>query len=367
MTDPNALIDRIYEAAFVPDLWPDVLVEIGEISGTLGGGILSEDRLAPGPPNWRVAALARDAVAQHIAAGGWRTCERPAVLLDGSHCGVLVEEDHLTPQQIERDSMHHVLAPLGVGWLTGTIIPMPTGEMVSFVFLRWLESGAPGAASIAILDGLRPHLARAGLIAARLRLERARSAVAGLDAFGLPAAVLDEGGRVLVANSWFEKRHTTFLSRAHGRIALADTPANALFENALSELRQRNAAGVRSIPVSAREGRPPSIVHVLPLVREAHVTFSGADILVVATTLGAGTTVPSPRLLHALFDLSPAEARLSAALATGQSLKRTAETMGITFKTARSYLEDVFGKTGTHRQSQLVALLKTVPQVDQDA
>ena len=33
--DPQAdsgLVDRIYEAAFVPDLWPDVLGEIGTLS-----------------------------------------------------------------------------------------------------------------------------------------------------------------------------------------------------------------------------------------------------------------------------------------------------------------------------------------------
>jgi DNA-binding CsgD family transcriptional regulator len=225
---------------------------------------------------------------------------------------------------------------------------MPTGEMVSFSFERWLASGRPSAANIAILDGLRPHLARAGLIAARLRLERARSAVAALDAIGLAAAVLNSSGRILVANMLFEERRTTFIDRAHGRMAVADTAANVLFNKALAELRHGKIANVHSIPVRARDGSQPSIVHILPLVRDAHATFSGADILVVATALGVSAMIPSPKLLNALFDLSPSEARLAAAVAAGQSLKRAAQAMGITFKTARSYLEKIFRKTGTH-------------------
>jgi DNA-binding CsgD family transcriptional regulator len=60
-----------------------------------------------------------------------------------------------------------------------------------------------------------------------------------------------------------------------------------------------------------------------------------------------------------LFDLTPAEARLAAALARGLALKDAAIRQGIRFSTARSYLEGIFRKTCTNQQSQLVALLKS--------
>lgn len=60
-----------------------------------------------------------------------------------------------------------------------------------------------------------------------------------------------------------------------------------------------------------------------------------------------------------LFDLTPAEARLAAALAGGLALKEAAIRQGIRFSTARSYLEGIFRKTRTNQQSQLVALLKS--------
>lgn len=59
--------------------------------------------------------------------------------------------------------------------------------------------------------------------------------------------------------------------------------------------------------------------------------------------------------------LSPAEARLAAALVAGRELPAYAEVAGITSETARGYLKSIFGKTGTSRQSALVAALLADP------
>ncbi|MDR6873381.1 DNA-binding CsgD family transcriptional regulator [Bosea sp. BE125] len=64
--------------------------------------------------------------------------------------------------------------------------------------------------------------------------------------------------------------------------------------------------------------------------------------------------------VQSVFGLTPKEARLACSLAEGLSLKDAAQRQGIRFKTARSYLEGIFQKTGAHQQSQLVAVLKTV-------
>ena len=66
---------------------------------------------------------------------------------------------------------------------------------------------------------------------------------------------------------------------------------------------------------------------------------------------------PNASLLSKIFGLTFAEAKLAAALADGTSLEEAAEELHISRETARSQLKIVFGKTDTHRQSQLVALL----------
>lgn len=69
--------------------------------------------------------------------------------------------------------------------------------------------------------------------------------------------------------------------------------------------------------------------------------------------------LPDLTLLKRLFDLTPAEAKLASALASGGTLKDAAAIQEIRLSTARSYLENIFRKTGTRQQSQLVALLKS--------
>jgi DNA-binding CsgD family transcriptional regulator len=63
--------------------------------------------------------------------------------------------------------------------------------------------------------------------------------------------------------------------------------------------------------------------------------------------------------VRAFFDLTPKEAGLAASLASGMTLKEAAADARIQINTARSYLDSIFVKTGTHQQSQLVALLKS--------
>ena len=115
---------------------------------------------------------------------------------------------------------------------------------------------------------------------------------------------------------------------------------------------------MRSIPMPATEGRPAIVVHVLPLMRLAYDIFSGSDVLVAVTEVARDAKGPNAGLLSGLFDLTAAEARLASALAAGKTLQQAADLQGIRIATARAYLSEVFHKTGTHQQSQLVALLK---------
>ena len=235
---------------------------------------------------------------------------------------------------------------------------MPSGELVAFVFHKWARDGNFGTDDIRKLDLLYPHLARAGLVAVRLGLERAQATVSALQAIGLPAAVLTASGRVLAANTLLEGMPSLFLPVAHGGMAIGDAPANALFQQAI--VRHRHDLVVRSVPISAKEDRPALVVHMLPLRRAAHDIFSGADILVAATAVSASAMVPSPTILTGLFDLTPAEAKLATALTAGRSLKAAAADNGVTFSTARTYLDRIYRKTGVNQQGQLVALLKSV-------
>jgi DNA-binding CsgD family transcriptional regulator len=67
--------------------------------------------------------------------------------------------------------------------------------------------------------------------------------------------------------------------------------------------------------------------------------------------------VPETARLRAEFGLTKAEARLALRLAEGSSLASAAQAFDVKLTTIRSQLQQVFAKTGTSRQSELVAML----------
>lgn len=360
---PRDLVDRIYEAAFVPDLWPSVLEGLSALSDSASGAVLVF--AGRQPPRWRATEIVQESLHEFCTTDAWQRSERAPYFIKRLPAGFECDIDYLTPEQLERDSVNSNLRALGLGWQLGTMVPMPSGEKVAFTFERRLGDGRHEPAAIAALDGLRPHLARAGLLAARLGLERARTAVAKLDAIGLPAAVLTASGRVLAVNGLVETLASVLLPTANGGLAIADLAANVLFRAAITASRDLNKALVRSIPVPADEDREAVILHLLPLRGAAHDIFSGAAVLLIATPLSMAAMVPDIVLLHGLFDLSPAEARLATGLASGRTLKEAAAEQGIRVSTARAYMNAIFHKTGTRQQSQLVALLKSTQPMPQ--
>jgi DNA-binding CsgD family transcriptional regulator len=67
--------------------------------------------------------------------------------------------------------------------------------------------------------------------------------------------------------------------------------------------------------------------------------------------------LPPDARLRCTFGLTKAEARLAMHLATGRSLACAAEAFGVRRSTLRSQLAQVYGKTNTNRQIELVALI----------
>ena len=64
-------------------------------------------------------------------------------------------------------------------------------------------------------------------------------------------------------------------------------------------------------------------------------------------------------LLRCHFGLTPAEARLALHLVAGETLRSAAVKLSISYETARTQLKNIFSKTGTCRQAELVIVIVT--------
>lgn len=104
------------------------------------------------------------------------------------------------------------------------------------------------------------------------------------------------------------------------------------------------------------EQGPQRITLVVTPLQGAGVGSMAQGVLVTLHDWSWGTQI-SDDLLKTLFDLTDAEATVAAKLVSGQSLSDIAVTSGRSRETIKYHLNNIFRKTGTRRQGELVSLL----------
>jgi DNA-binding CsgD family transcriptional regulator len=350
--ETGALIDRIYEAAVVTPLWPDLLEALGQAVKGNGGALFAVcDGYLRG-----ISSPGHNVAMELFMKGDWRERDRTlprAYAL--KYPGFVTDAELLTEAELQQDEVYNdFYRKHGLDYRAGTIIPMPIGDSVAITIFRNGEQGPMTPDAVAWLDSLRPHLARASMTANRIGLERALAKTAAMQAIGLPSAVLDRRGRIVTTNSLFNSLvPTLFQDRLH-RIAVADAAADALLADALAAISMSHKAC--SIPVKASGDRLPMILHLVPIRGAAHDIFVQSSVLLIATPINR-VAVPTAEVLQGLFDLTPMEARIARGVAEAHSLEAIARAHGVSRETVRTQLKAVLAKTGSRRQSELVALL----------
>ena len=351
--DRTKLVDLVYEAALLPELWPLVLDGVAAAGGSSGATIFT---VADRTGRWVSNDAVRDAMNRFVSEGWAARNERMRRTVQVGEPRFVTDLDIFTPAEIDQDPLYRdFLRPAGFGWGAGTLVRAMTDDMIAITVERSYASGPLVAEDVAALDGLRPHLARAALMASRLKLEMARNAVDTLSALRLPGAALSASGRVVVANDAFETLMPKPVVDVTGRLGLAPRSASSTFRALFEGDRSKIPHG-SSIPLRFVDHDRVAIVHTLPLVRDARDIFAAATRLVFVTGLGASPGV-EPGVLEGLFDLTPAEARVARALAEGTSVAEIARRSGLSPGTVRVQLKAVFRKTDTRRQVDLVRLL----------
>jgi DNA-binding CsgD family transcriptional regulator/PAS domain-containing protein len=364
--DPLALdlIGRIYDAAVDPTLWQGVAEGFSEV---LGGSAVALALKVPGNPcaDRRLAAgidashgsdcvdaflgkVPRAAAARYPLARGFAfatgSAERP---IDAG----AFPEHWREPRR------------LADAWPIGHLISIENDRPIaSIVAFRKEGSGAFTESDVARANRFVPHLARAfDMYRSYAAVTRQRRALAEvMDRLPTGVILLNDEGRVVLAN----RSAIRILERNDGlaltRDALhaADDRADEALQKCIGEVvapPQDEADGVGGIVAVPRtSGEAPYPVSVSRLLPGTTIHDAVAAVLVSDPDTG---TEPAVELLRNLHQLTPAEADLVDHLARGRSLEEAARARGVSIHTARSQLKQVFFKTGTHRQGELVQLV----------
>jgi DNA-binding CsgD family transcriptional regulator len=345
------LATRIYEAAFLPELWPAALQVLGEVADCPDSALFVayNGQIAKG-----ISAANTAPKLERYVRDGWHMQNEVA---RRSHAfkepRFHTLHDLFAEDEMDRyDFLQKFLKPEGLYWCAGTVIRGPFESTTLFTVNRPYNDGPLGNEEVAHLTRLRPELARASLVSARLQFERVRSTVDTLQALGLPAAAISPKGRLTLANSSFQDLiPLTFQDRAH-RLQMIDREADSL----LRKFVEKGPGKGVSIPLKAALDRGPMLIHVLPIVGNSHDLFMMASWAMVIVPISAPRDAQTS-ILEGLFDLTPGEARVARALAAGQEVEAAALNFGVSAATVRSQLKAIFAKTGTRRQSDLMAIL----------
>jgi DNA-binding CsgD family transcriptional regulator/PAS domain-containing protein len=258
---------------------------------------------------------------------------------------------------------------LVAGSFLGCVVDQDEKNGVSLLSVfRRRDAGALGAGIRLLSPDFVSHLRRAvQLHFRRLQLEAERDGLAAaFDRVPIAAIVADGRGLVRAANRAAERLLGARDGLALGRDGLhADRPEDTI------RLRQALAAATGSddsagcgIPLRLERGSGRRPLRALVRRLRARIADAAAPSPFVALFVDDPEehVAPPAELLRSFFGLTVAESALARELSNGHSLAEAARRLEITYGTARQRLGQVFAKTGTTRQAELVHLLLTGPE-----
>lgn len=227
----------------------------------------------------------------------------------------------------------------------------------SMQFARHHNAGPIGDREVAILQLLIPHLQRAATINRMLDLSAIAQATfeAAIETLSVPVVLTDDQLRIVYTNSAAREMLSrgTLIHDHRGTLGTATRPGTRALEIAIERASTDiNTLGRKGlgIPVRPDDG-PTGALHVLPL-RQGSAVAPGAVIAVFVAHTDTPFIAPT-EIVRALFELTPAEARVFGLIAEGMTVSETATELGVERSTVKTHMLRVYEKTGVRRRSEL--------------
>lgn len=351
MTD-SELLDQVYETAAFPERLAELLQHIADQHGARGALLFHSPQASRAISISRGAA---DLFQRYVSEGYMASNERGAPLFAEHAPRFRTDSDFRTPEEQRTMPVYRdLLIPTGFAVGTGTVIQGTNDDAIALT-LEGFSSDAAVRRQLPALDLLRPHLARATSLAARMSLIRSDAAVQALDLVGTAAAIIGANGRLRAMNAASGNRMGSRCYERGGKLRFGSPLLSARIDRAIAAA-QADGRPSATLVTAADDSTDSYAMHVIPLRNAARDRFESDGLLLILAD-PRNRAAPHAGMLRLLFDLTPAEAMLATELAAGYPLRDAAARRGIAYSTARVYLRQIFAKTGCHRQSELMTLL----------
>jgi len=361
-----AVINGMYDAAVDDTRWPQALERLTEATGSQGASFWVLDTSSePRLPTFTTINFDSAFIARYL---NEMVPLDPTVQYLVAHPSAPIVHDGLviTEREKDRHPYYDWQRRHSDIWFRLVGQACPGHRVQAGVALHRTRKAGPYEASdvdqFVVLQG---HLQRALSIGSRLgslgTMQECTTELLGRN----PAAVLllDAQKRVVYSN-----RRAALLNADNDGIRIGangitlcsradDERLQCLVAQALSPIS--GAAPGGTMRAARPSGKRPYALFVSPMpTRSPALSALRPAVCLVITDPDLHPPLAAHRL-RAAFQFTDAEAKLAALLVTGQSLRSAARTLGITYGTARVRLAELFAKTETRRQGELISLLLT--------
>jgi DNA-binding CsgD family transcriptional regulator len=367
---PSKIVADLYDASIEPSRWPHALIALGERARADAVGLLFND-FASGHGHFeRAIGIPAEAISSyrrvHSQSNVWLEDEKhfrqEYTIIRGSQ---IVGEEKVKASSFYSEW----LRPIGLlNHLFAVVEHQNNGVMLLMLARR---EGKPDFEDdiVGEIETLVPALdqaLRAGRAVRQLRaLERA--ALRAIDVMPIGVMMLDQDGAVIEAN----RSARTALEAGEGLIIAngglvvdisgRQVKLRELITRTEKEAMPFAAGELTLLPVRRQAGQRPLTLMLMPLEQTIEPGIKQAPVALLFIGDPERSVSFDQTRIARLYGLSRAESRVAALLASGKRLEEVAEALDIAYETVRKHLKQIFGKTGTYRQAELVRMLVTGP------
>jgi DNA-binding CsgD family transcriptional regulator len=278
---------------------------------------------------------------------------------------VVVSKELISDEELDRSEWYWDWArKADIFYIVGVVFPTGDGELIGLGIHRARREGDFEKQDKRPVAQFLPHLKRALQLRHRLfanNVER-DATLDALDRTGIATFVVAQDGLILYANRHAEiiLQQGDGIGATHSRLGLSDHEAGKALAKSIKTAVNIAAGESPAAPPRAfairRGNRLPITVLVSPF-RPARDGFGLPMPAAIVLARDPEWPTASQAALQSMFGLTAAEACIARELASGRSVNDIAACHGITLNTTRTHIKNIFAKTDTNRQPELVALL----------
>jgi DNA-binding CsgD family transcriptional regulator len=349
---------QLGEAVIDPSLWPSLMEATCRAVSATAAILLQSDVRTPDVPRTEAAKEFFDSYFRNDLHLNDVRAIRGVPLLMRGYPVVSDQDIFESERDVSTDPLYANCGQFGLKWWA--VVGFRAGSSLwGFSLQRSPREGLFDDRTKQALARLAGRLTETATLSKAVGMQAIGHATQALELLSHPSIGLDRLGHVTDINASASKLLGEDIRIVNRRVFIRDPQARRELEQLTDQLRysSENDTLITTPIVVSRRSKRPIVIRMLPVLAAASNPFLGSRAILLLKDLDSPSRL-DPELIGSVLKLTPAQARIASLLAEGKSTEEIALQQGIGLEGVRAHLKAIFARTDTHRQAELIALLR---------